>query len=334
MAKFVLQRLATLLPVMLGISVIVFFFIHLIPGDPAAVMAGDYATPGQIAELRTALGLDESLPTQYLRYAWRLLHGDLGSSIHTRNPIASELATRLPASMELALSAMLIAIVIGIPAGIVSATKRGSLVDAASMGGALIGVSMPVYVLGLIAMWMFAFKLGWLPVGGRLAAELQVQRVTGFLVLDGLLTGNYHACVDAVKHLLVPAMTLSTVPMAIIARITRSSLLDCLSQDYIRTARGKGLAEPRIVIRHALKNGMLPVVTVIGLQIGVILSGAVLTETIFSWPGIGRWVYEAITKRDYPVIQGMTLFIGVVFLFTSLLVDCLYALLDPRIRYD
>jgi len=334
MTKFVLWRLATLLPVMLGISVIVFFFIHLIPGDPAAVMAGDYAAPGQIAELRTALGLDESLPNQYFRYARRLLHGDLGRSIHTHNPIASELATRLPASMELALSAMLIAIVIGIPAGILSATKRGSLLDAASMVGALIGVSMPVYVLGLIAMWMFAFKLGWLPVGGRLAADLQLQRTTGFFVPDGLLSGNFPACVDAVKHLMVPAMTLSTVPMAIIARITRSSLLDCLSQDYIRTARGKGLTEPMIVIRHALKNGMLPVVTVIGLQIGVILSGAVLTETIFSWPGIGRWVYEAITKRDYPVIQGMTLFIGVVFLFTSLLVDCLYALLDPRIRYD
>ncbi len=334
MTKFVFWRLATLLPVMLGISVIVFSFIHLIPGDPAAVMAGDYAAPGQIAELRAALGLDEPLPNQYFRYVWRLLHGDLGRSIHTRNPIASELATRLPASMELAFSAMLIAIVIGIPAGIVSAMKRGSMADAASMAGALIGVSMPVYVLGLVSMWLFAFKLGWLPVGGRLAAELQLQRVTGFFVLDGLLTGNSPAFVDAVKHLVVPAMTLSTVPMAIIARITRSSLLECLSQDYIRTARGKGLAEPRIVIRHALKNGMLPVVTVIGLQIGVILSGAVLTETIFSWPGIGRWVYEAITKRDYPVIQGMTLFIGIVFLFTSLLVDCVYALLDPRIRYD
>ncbi len=334
MAKFILQRLATLLPVMVGISVIVFFFIHLIPGDPAVIMAGDYATPQQIAELRVYLGLDEPLPAQYLRYIWRLLHGDLGRSITTRNPITSELATRLPASAELAFAAMFIAILVGIPAGIVSAMRRGSLADAVSMAGALIGVSMPVYVLGLIAMWLFAFKLGWLPVGGRLAAELQLQRVTGFFLLDGLLTGNYLASINALKHLAVPAMTLSTVPMAIIARITRSSLLDCLSQDYIRTARGKGLAEPRIVVRHALKNGMLPVVTVIGLQIGVILSGAVLTETIFSWPGIGRWVYEAITKRDYPVIQGMTLFIGIVFLFTSLLVDCLYALLDPRIRYD
>ena len=190
MTKFVLWRLATLLPVMLGISVVVFFFIHLIPGDPAAVMAGDYAAPGQIAELRTALGLDESLPNQYFRYARRLLHGDLGRSIHTHNPIASELATRLPASMELALSAMLIAIVIGIPAGILSATKRGSLLDAASMVGALIGVSMPVYVLGLIAMWMFAFKLGWLPVGGRLAADLQLQRTTGFFVQDDWRVNN------------------------------------------------------------------------------------------------------------------------------------------------
>ncbi len=334
MVKFVLRRLLTLLPVMAGISVIVFFFVHLIPGDPATVMAGDYAAPHQIAELRTSLGLDEPLPIQYFRYMGRLLHGDLGRSITTRNPIASELTTRLPASMELAFSAMLLAIVIGIPAGIVSAMKRGSLADAMSMAGALLGVSIPVYVLGLIGMWLFAFKLGWLPVGGRLAAELQLHRLTGFFVLDGLLTGNYPALVDAAKHLVVPAATLSTVPMAIIARITRSSLLDCLSQDYIRTARGKGLAEPMIVIRHALKNGMLPVITIIGLQIGVILSGAVLTETIFSWPGIGRWVYEAITKRDYPVIQGMTLFIGAVFLFTSLLVDCLYALLDPRIRYD
>jgi len=201
MSKFVIHRLATLLPVLLGISVIVFFFIHLIPGDPAAVMAGDYVAPQQIAQLRAYLGLDEPLPVQYLRYMWRLLHGDLGRSIHTRNPIVSELATRLPASMELAFSAMLIAVVLGIPAGIISAMRRGSLADAVSMAGALIGVSLPIYVLGLIAMWVFAFKLGWLPVGGRLAADTQVQYVTGFLVLDGLLSRNVPACVDAVKHL-------------------------------------------------------------------------------------------------------------------------------------
>jgi peptide/nickel transport system permease protein len=313
---------------------LVFLFIHFIPGDPIWVMLGDFATEEAVAELREDLGLDEPLHIQYLKYMGRLLQGDLGESIHTRNPITSDLATRLPASLELAISAMLIASLIGIPAGVISAMKHRSLVDSASMVGALIGVSLPIYVLGLFAIWIFAVKLGWLPPGGRLSPVIELETITGFYVLDSVIARNWAALGDSLKHLTIPAIVLATVPMAIIARITRASLLEVLSQDFVRTARSKGLRERAVVRRHVMKNAMLPVVTVIGIQFGVILSGAVLTETIFSWPGIGRWVYEAIQKRDYPVVQGMTLFIGVVFLLSSLVVDALYVWLDPRIRYE
>ncbi|MCC7160977.1 MAG: ABC transporter permease [Anaerolineae bacterium] len=334
MLKFIIGRLIEMVPVLIGISILVFFFIHLIPGDPAAIIAGDFATPESIADIRSNLGLDEPLPVQYFRYMGRLLRGDMGRSIHTSNPIAQELLQRLPASIELAVSAMLIAILIGIPAGIVSAMRRSSILDTLTMTGALIGVSVPIYVLGLVAVWFFAVQLRILPPGSRIGPDIELQNITGFFVLDSILTRNWNALVDVLKHLVIPAVVLCTVPMAIIARITRSSLLEVFSQDYVRTARGKGLSETRVVIRHALKNGMLPVITIIGLQFGVILSGAVLTETIFSWPGIGRWVYEAIQKRDYPIVQGMTLFIGFVFVMSSLIVDAFYTWLDPRVRYD
>jgi len=334
MFRFITRRLLALVPVLLGISVVVFLFVHLIPGDPVWVMLGDYATDQAVAELRTSLGLDRPLHIQYLKYLERLLHGDLGRSIHTKNPLVSELASRLPASLELSLTAMLIAIAVGIPLGMISAVKHGSIIDTASMIGALIGVSMPIYVLGLVAIWFFAIQFRWLPPGGRMEADTTLRTVTGFFVLDSIITGNWPALFDALKHLVIPSVTLSTVPMAIIARMTRANLLEVLYQDFIRTARGKGLSESIVIVRHALKNALLPVITVIGIQIGIILSGAVLTETIFSWPGIGRWVYEAIQKRDYPVVQGMTLFIGVVFVISSLVVDVLYVWLDPRIRYE
>ena len=332
MFKFLVRRLLSLIPVLVGISLLVFLFIHFIPGDPIWVMLGDFATEEAVAELRQDLGLDEPLHIQYVKYVGRLLQGDLGESIHTRNPITSDLATRLPASLELAITAMLIASLIGIPAGVISAMNHRSLIDSASMVGALIGVSLPIYVLGLFAIWIFAVQLGWLPPGGRLSPDIELERITGFHVLDSIVTRNWTALGDSLKHLTIPSIVLATVPMAIIARITRASLLEVFSQDFVRTARSKGLRERSVVTRHVLKNAMLPVITVIGIQFGVILSGAVLTETIFSWPGIGRWVYEAIQKRDYPVVQGMTLFIGLVFLFSSLVVDALYVWLDPRIR--
>jgi len=332
--KFLVHRLLSLIPVLLGISLLVFLFIHFIPGDPIWVMLGDFATEESVADLRQDLGLDEPLHIQYLKYVGRLLQGDLGTSIHTRNPITSDLATRLPASLELAITAMLIASLIGIPAGVISAMKHQSLIDSASMVGTLIGVSLPIYVLGLFAIWIFAVKLGWLPPGGRLSSDIELVRITGFHVLDSIITRNWTALGDSLKHLTIPAVVLATVPMAIIARITRASVLEVLSQDFVRTARSKGLRERAVVKRHVLKNAMLPIITVVGIQFGVILSGAVLTETIFSWPGIGRWVYEAIQKRDYPVVQGMTLFIGVVFLLSSLVVDALYVWLDPRIRNE
>ena len=334
MFKFLVRRLLSLIPVLVGISLLVFLFIHFIPGDPIWVMLGDFATEEAVAELRQDLGLDEPLHIQYVKYVGRLLQGDLGESIHTRNPITSDLATRLPASLELAITAMLIASLIGIPAGVISAMNHRSLIDSASMVGALIGVSLPIYVLGLFAIWIFAVQLGWLPPGGRLSPDIELERITGFHVLDSIVTRNWTALGDSLKHLTIPSIVLATVPMAIIARITRASLLEVFSQDFVRTARSKGLRERSVVTRHVLKNAMLPVITVIGIQFGVILSGAVLTETIFSWPGIGRWVYEAIQKRDYPVVQGMTLFIGLVFLFSSLVVDALYVWLDPRIRYE
>ena len=334
MFKFLVRRLLSLIPVLVGISLLVFLFIHFIPGDPIWVMLGDFATEESVAELRQDLGLDEPLHVQYVKYVGRLLQGDLGESIHTRNPITSDLATRLPASLELAITAMLIASLIGIPAGVISAMNHRSLIDSLSMVGALIGVSLPIYVLGLFAIWIFAVQLGWLPPGGRLSPDIELERITGFHVLDSIVTRNWTALGDSLKHLTIPSIVLATVPMAIIARITRASLLEVFSQDFVRTARSKGLRERSVVTRHVLKNAMLPVITVIGIQFGVILSGAVLTETIFSWPGIGRWVYEAIQKRDYPVVQGMTLFIGVVFLLSSLVVDALYVWLDPRIRYE
>jgi len=332
--KFLVRRLLSLIPVLVGISLLVFLFIHFIPGDPIWVMLGDFATEESVAELRQDLGLDEPLHVQYVKYVGRLLQGDLGESIHTRNPITSDLATRLPASLELAITAMLIASLIGIPAGVISAMNHRSLSDTLSMVGALIGVSLPIYVLGLFAIWIFAVQLGWLPPGGRLSPDIELERITGFHVLDSIVTRNWTALGDSLKHLTIPSIVLATVPMAIIARITRASLLEVFSQDFVRTARSKGLRERSVVTRHVLKNAMLPVITVIGIQFGVILSGAVLTETVFSWPGIGRWVYEAIQKRDYPVVQGMTLFIGVVFLLSSLVVDALYVWLDPRIRYE
>lgn len=335
MGRYILRRLLNLIPVLLGITLLVFLFLHLIPGDPALVMVGDRASPAQVEALRERMGLNEPLPLQYLRFLGNLLRFDLGKSIFTGFPIIEEIKIRWPATFELSVVAMLIAIVLGIPAGVIAAVRKNSLWDNLAMSGSLLGVSMPVYWLGLLLVYLFAVNLQWLPPSGRLSVDagFGFRSMTGFYVLDAVLQGNWVALRDVLAHLVLPALTLSTIPLAILARITRSAMLEVLSQDYIRTARAKGLLEFWVIFKHALKNAMLPVVTIIGLEFGTLLGGAILTETIFAWPGIGKWIYEGILSRDYPVVQGGVIFVAIAFVLINLLVDLSYALLDPRIQY-
>ncbi len=334
MARYTLRRILSFIPVLLGVTIIVFSFIHLIPGDPASAMLRENAPPEVAARIRQQLGLDKPLWEQYLIYMQRTLQGNLGESLVTHIPVASELANRFPATAELAVSAMLIAVCVGIPLGILSGVRRNSWIDTISMFLALAGVSMPIFWLGIMASMLFGVQLHWLPFQSRASVDLTIPHITGFYLIDTLVSGDFAGFVDVVRHLILPAAVLATVPMSILARMTRSSMLEALNQDYIRTAQSKGLRQRTVVLRHALKNAMLPVVTVIGLQVGGLLSGAILTETIFSWPGIGRWIYDEIQLRDYPVIQGSILFIAIVFVVVNLLVDLSYAYLDPRIRYD
>jgi peptide/nickel transport system permease protein len=333
MLRYTLRRLVALIPVLIGVSVVVFLFLHLIPGDPASAMLGDHATPDAIARLRAAYGLDDPWPTQYALFVGHLLQGDLGHSIRSNNAVSAELGQRFPATAELTLVAMLIAVLVGVPAGILSATRRGSAIDHASVVVALAGVSMPIFWLGLMLAWFFGVQLKWLPFSARLDTGARFVPITNLLLLDSVLRGDWGIFVQTLRHLALPAVALSTVPMAIIARMTRGAMLEVLGQDYVRTARAKGLRDRVVIGGHALKNALLPVVTVVGLQVGALLSGAILTETIFSWPGIGRWVYESIQFRDYPVVQAMTLLIALIFVVANLLVDLSYAWLDPRVRY-
>lgn len=350
MLRYTLRRLLTVIPTLIGVTLVIFLFQRLIPGDPAVAMLGEHASEDNVNRIREQLGLNRPVfldrealaqgdikgffDTQYIRYMGRLLVLDLGTSIHRRIPVAQTLGDRFPATVELALLAMLIATTIGVPVGILSAARRGSFIDGTTMIGSLIGVSMPIFWLGLMLIMLFGVMLNWLPVGGRLSTGIQVKQITNLLLVDSLLTGNIPAFKDAFEHIIMPAVALATIPMAIIARMTRSSMLDVLQEDYIRTAHAKGLSERVVLYRHALKNAFLPVVTIIGLQLGALLAGAVLTETIFAWPGIGKWVYDAILARDYPIVQGGTLLIALIFVFFSIIVDLSYALLDPRINYD
>ena len=335
MGRYITTRLLNLIPVLLGITLLVFAFLHLIPGDPAQVMAGERANPATVAALRQQLGLNKPLPLQYIIFLGNLLRFNLGYSIISGASILQELTTRWPATFELSVAAMLIALTLGIPAGVLAAVRKNSPIDNLTMSGSLIGVSMPVFWLGLLLIYLFGVNLQWLPPGLRLSqdAALSFKPITGFYVLDALLQLNWKVLKDALVHLILPALTLSTIPLAIIARITRSAMLEVLSQDYIRTARAKGLLERWVIFKHALKNALLPVVTIIGLQFGALLAGAILTETIFSWPGIGSWIYDGILNRDYPVVQGGVVFVAVTFVLINLLVDISYALLDPRIQY-
>lgn len=335
MGRYILGRLLQLVPVLLGISLLVFAFLHLIPGDPAITLLGDRATPDSIARVRESMGLNKPLPFQYFAFLGSLLRFDLGTSIFTGESIVKAIMLRWPATFELSVVSMLIALLLGIPAGVIAAVRKNSWVDNLTMTGSLLGVSMPVYWLGLLLVYLFAVNLQWLPPSGRVGINVGYgfKEITGFYIFDALIQGNFKALSDIISHLILPALTLSTIPLAIIARITRSAMLEVLSQDYIRTARSKGLKEFRVIGKHALKNAMLPVVTVVGLEFGTLLGGAILTETIFSWPGIGKWIYEGILQRDYPVVQGGVIFVAFVFVLVNLLVDISYAFLDPRIQY-
>ena len=335
MGRYIAKRLLNLIPVLLGITLLVFAFLHLIPGDPAVTMLGDRATPDRVAALRERLGLNQPLPLQYLTFLWNLVRLDFGTSIISGVPIAQEIRVRWPATFELSLAAMSIASIVGIPAGVLAAVRKNSAVDNLTMSGSLLGVSMPVYWLGLLLIYLFAVNMSWLPPSGRLSIDVgfSFKPITGFYVLDALLQLDFKALKDVLAHLILPAVTLGTIPLAIVARITRSAMLEVLSQDYIRTARAKGLLERWVIFKHALKNALLPVVTIVGLQFGTLLGGAILTETIFSWPGIGSWIYEGILNRDYPVVQGGVVFVAVTFVLINLLVDLSYAFLDPRIQY-
>lgn len=341
MTGYILRRLLRTLAVLIGISLIVFGFVRALPGDAATVLLGERGSAADRAALRAQLGLDKPVflnwrnpaDSQYARFVTSAVRGDLGRGIKSQIPVADELRSRFPATVELSVGAILFALLIGLPAGIIAALKRNGFWDNFATTISLIGVSMPVFWLGLLLSYFFAVRLGWLPPSGRLGVSAELQPITGLYVLDSLLRGQLATFWDAVRHLVLPSIALGTIPMAIIARITRSSMLEVLGQDYVRTATAKGLARTRVVLKHALRNAMLPVVTVIGLQVGVLLGGAVLTETIFSWPGLGSWIYNGISDRDYPVIQAGVIFAALVVSLVNLFVDLSYAFLDPRVQY-
>jgi peptide/nickel transport system permease protein len=332
--QYAIRRALTVIPVLLGVSILVFSFVHMIPGDPALTMLGERATPEKVAQVRQRLGLDRPIYEQYAIYLGKVLQGDLGISIVRGDPVARDLLRRFPATVELAASAIFLALLLGIPIGIVSAVWRNSWMDSVSRVWALVGVSMPIFWLGVMLAWFFGVQLGWLPTGFRLDSATDFRPWTNFVVLDALVQGNWAVLRDALRHLVLPAIALATIPLAIIARMMRASMLEVLSRDYIRTAEAKGLPQTGVVLRHALRNALLPVMTVVGLQIGRLLAGAILTETIFSWPGIGLWVYDSIESRDYAIVQGASLFIAVIFVTVNLVTDLLYAVADPRIKYD
>ena len=334
MLSYIGRRLLQLIPVRLGMTFIVFLIIRAIPGDPAQVILGQQATAEAVKALRESLGLDNPWYVQYFQYLGELLRGDLGTSMRTREAISTEIWPYLAATIELAFCAMVLAIVIGVNAGIISAWFQNSWFDYAAMILALIGVSMPIFWLGLMFQWGFSIQLDWLPTSGREDARNPVEPITHLYLIDTLVQGRFDQFGDVVKHLILPALALATIPMAIIARMTRSSMLEVMRADYIRTARAKGQKTFLVVYKHALKNAIIPVLTVIGLQTGLLLGGAILTETIFSWPGVGRYIYDAIGFRDYPVIQAGILIIAFLFILINLIVDILYSFVDKRIKYN
>jgi len=331
MLAYIIRRFLIMIPTLLGVTFIVFLMLHFTPGDPAELLMGERASEEALQAIREHLGLNEPLYVQYGMFLKQLMKGDLGETIWTRQKVWIEIKQRFPATIELAIVALLISCFVGIILGIVSATKQYSIFDYLSMLGALAGVSMPIFWLGLVFMLIFALNLGWLPMSGRLSVGIDLETITNFYILDALLTRNWAAFRDALWHIIMPAVTLSTIPTAIVARMTRSSMLEVLRQDYIKTAKAKGLSQFIVIFKHALRNALIPVVTTIGLQFGVLLGGAILTETIFAWPGVGKWMYDAVMQRDYMVIRSGTLFIATIFIVINLCVDLLYAVINPRI---
>ncbi|HEY7004797.1 MAG TPA: ABC transporter permease [Gaiellaceae bacterium] len=332
MLRFVIRRLLLLIPILIGVSILVFFWIRALPGGPAAALLGERATPEAVAAIEHQYGLDKPIYVQYERYARQLATLNFGNSATSRQPVTTEFRQRFPATIELALAAGLFAIVFGIPLGFIAAKRYQSPVDHASLVVSLIGISTPIFFLALLLKYVFAVRLGWLPTVGRMSVLIDIPHPTNFYLLDSIIALNWTAFVDVSKHLILPAIALGSIPLAIIARITRASVLDVQNEDYVRTARAKGLAPGAVDYRHVLRNAMLPISTIIGLQVGLLLSGAVLTETVFAFPGIGSWLVDAIKARNYPVIQGGVLFVAIIVVFVNLVVDLSYGVLNPKIR--
>ncbi|MTI44921.1 dipeptide transport system permease protein [Roseibium hamelinense] len=334
MLRFLLGRVGLLIPTFLGVTLVAFSFIRLLPGDPAELLAGERGiSPERKAEVMEQLGFNKPYWQQYIDYVAGIFQGDLGVSFASKKPVLDEFLTLFPATAELALCAIIIAICLGIPAGIFAAVKRGSVADQAIMGTALVGYSMPIFWWGLLLIILFSGILQWTPVSGRISLLYFFPQVTGFMLIDSLLSGQKGAFLSAVQHLILPSIVLATIPLAVIARQTRSAMLEVLGEDYVRTARAKGLPPHQVVGLHALRNALIPVITTIGLQVGVLLAGAILTETIFSWPGIGKWLVDSISRRDYFVVQGGLLLIAGIIMVVNLIVDVLYGLVNPRIRH-
>ena len=338
MASFLARRVLRLIGVLFAITIASFAFLHAIPGDPVTLRLGDHAAPEQVAELRAQLGLDKPWIVQLGLYLLALLHGDLGRSINDFQPVLLKLSQYFPATVELTIGALIFAVAIGIPLGVVAAVKRGTAADIGASVVSLVGVSIPVFVLGFLLIYVFAvvpsrFGLDLFPISGRMSLAYYVPVRTHLAVLDALLAGNGPAMLDALHHLVLPAITLGTIPLAIVAKITRSGMLEVLRSDYVRTARAKGLPPRLVVLRHALRNALIPILTIVGLQTGLLLGGAILTESVFAWPGVGRLAFEAVSNRDLPVINGCVLLFAAVFVIVNTLVDLLYAVANPRIRY-
>lgn len=335
MLRFILRRLAMIIPAFIGITLLTFALIHLIPGDPVELIAGERGMdPARHARLRAEMGLDKPILVQYGHYLSGILKGDLGKSIVTKQPVFQEFISLFPATVELSIFAMLFAVLMGLPAGVIAGVKRGSVFDHAVMGASLTGYSMPIFWWGILLILLFSVALGWTPVSGRISALYWIDADTGFMLIDALRSDEKGAFISALSHLILPSIVLGTIPLAVIARMTRSSMLEVLNEDYVRTARAKGCAPLRVILVHALRNALIPVVTVIGLQTGVLLAGAILTETIFAWPGVGKWILECIRRRDYPAVQGGILLISSVIILVNMLVDMLYGIINPRIRHS
>ncbi len=334
MGKYIIRRLLSTIPVLIGLSIVLFAFVHLLPGDPTRAILGQHATAESVARLREGLGLDKPLWEQYLLYMSQLAHGDLGNSVVNNRPVLGEFMSRFPGTVELTIVALIFSVGVGIPLGRLAARHPQTWTDGAVTVISLLGISIPIFVLGLTLQYLLGVKLGILPTSSRINPRIGIDSVTNFMLIDTLLAGKPDAFVDALRHLVLPAISLGSIPLAIITRITRASVLDVANEDYVRTARAKGLTERRVDDRHIMRNAWLPVTTVIGLQVGGLLAGAVITETIFAWNGVGRWVVDAITNRDYFVIQSSILIFALIFLAVNLAVDIGYAFLNPRIRYS